>query len=141
MNFIENEIAESKYTKKDADFDKPKILHDILVSTFGDLTESEQKWLENQVKHLIDNNLVKKTLVLKGYNLLKKNSYTIIKTSIKIINYSIKIIFNERVQSTIPLLGQIPIHGLTSLNQLVVYSLASEIGLSMKVIAIILLFL
>jgi len=60
MNFIQNEIAESKYTKKDADFDKPKILHDILVSTFGDLNESEQKWLENQVQHIIDNKLVKK---------------------------------------------------------------------------------
>ncbi len=39
------------------------------------------------------------------------------------------------------MLGQIPIHGITSLNQLVVYSLASEIGLSYKVIVIILLFL
>ena len=32
MTFIENEIAESKYTKKDSDFDKPKILEDILIS-------------------------------------------------------------------------------------------------------------
>ncbi len=69
MNFIQKLIAESKYTKKDADFDKPKILHDILVSSFGDLTESEQKWLENQIQHLIDNKLVKKTLVLKGLNI------------------------------------------------------------------------
>ncbi len=61
MNFIQNEIAESKYTKKDADFDF-KILHYILVSTFGDLTESEQKWLENQNQHIIDNKLVKQRL-------------------------------------------------------------------------------
>ena len=73
MNFIEQEIAESKYTKKDKDFDKSKILHDIIVSVFGDLNESEQKWLENQVQHLIDNKLVfKKKLFLKGYNILKK---------------------------------------------------------------------
>ena len=73
MNFIEQEIAESKYTKKDKDFDKSKILHDIIVSVFGDLNESEQKWLENQVQHLIDNKLVfKNTLFLKGYNTLKK---------------------------------------------------------------------
>jgi hypothetical protein len=39
------------------------------------------------------------------------------------------------------MLGQIGIHGITSLNQLVVYSLACEIGLEMKVIMIILLFL
>jgi hypothetical protein len=73
--------------------------------------------------------------------LIKKNSYIIIKTSIKLINYSIKIIFNERVQSAIPLLGQIPIHGITSLNQLVVYTIGVELGLEMKVIMIILLFL
>ena len=79
MNFIEQEIAESKYTKKDKDFDKSKILHDIIVSVFGDLNESEQKWLENQVQHLIDNKLVfKKKLFLKGYNILKK---TVIKIS------------------------------------------------------------
>lgn len=73
MNFIEQEIAESKYTKKDKDFDKSKILHDIIVSVFGDLNESEQKWLENQVQHLIDNKLVvKNTLFLRGYNTLKK---------------------------------------------------------------------
>ena len=73
MNFIEQEIAESKYTKKDKDFDKSKILHDIIVSVFGDLNESEQKWLENQVQHLIDNKLVfKNKLFLKGYNTLKK---------------------------------------------------------------------
>ena len=75
MNFIEQEIAESKYTKKDKDFDKSKILHDIIVSVFGDLNESEQKWLENQVQHLIDNKLVfKKKLFLKGYNILKKTA-------------------------------------------------------------------
>jgi len=57
------------------------------------------------------------------------------------MNYSIKIIFNERVQSAIPMLGQIPIHGITSLNQLIVYGIGAEIGLEMKVIMIILLFL
>ena len=73
MDFIVKEIAKSKYTKKDKDFDKSKILHDIIVSVFGDLNESEQKWLENQVQHLIDNKLVfKNTLFLKGYNTLKK---------------------------------------------------------------------
>ena len=58
MNFIENEISDGKYSKKD--FDKSKILHDILISAFGELNESEQKWLENQIQHLIDNKLVKK---------------------------------------------------------------------------------
>jgi hypothetical protein len=72
MTFIENEISESKYTKKDKDFDKPKILHDILVSTFGDLTESEQKWLENQVQHIIDNHLVKKNACFKRLQFIKK---------------------------------------------------------------------
>jgi len=72
MTFIENEISESKYTKKDKDFDKSKILQDIIISVFGDLNESEVKWLEHQVQHIIDNKLVKKTLIFKGYNLLKK---------------------------------------------------------------------
>jgi len=39
------------------------------------------------------------------------------------------------------MLGQIPYHGITSLNQLIVYTVGAEIGLEMKVIAIILLFL
>jgi hypothetical protein len=72
MTFIENEISESKYTKKVKNFDKSKILQDIIISVFGDLNESEVKWLENQVQHIVDNKLVKKTLVLKGYNLFKK---------------------------------------------------------------------
>ena len=71
MNFIENEIADGKYSKKD--FDKSKILQDILISAFGELNESEQKWLENQIQHLIDNKLVKKNTL---YNLLKKTVMT-----------------------------------------------------------------
>jgi hypothetical protein len=73
MTFIENEIAESKYTKKDSEFDKPKILEDILISVYSNLDDSEKIWLEKQIQHIIDNKLVKKkTLILKGYNLLKK---------------------------------------------------------------------
>jgi hypothetical protein len=73
MQFIETEITEGKYSKKHEDFDKPKILQDILISVFGDLNETELKWLENTIQHIIDNKLVKKkTLILKGYNLLKK---------------------------------------------------------------------
>jgi hypothetical protein len=60
MTFIENEIAESKYTKKDADFDKPKILQDILISVYNNLDDSEKKCLENQIQHIIDNKLVEK---------------------------------------------------------------------------------
>ena len=141
MNFIQNEIAESKYTKKDSDFDKPKILEDILISVYSNLDDSEKIWLEKQIQHIIDNKLVKKNPFIKRLQFIKKNSYYIIKTSIKLINYSIKIIFNERVQKTIPILGQIPFHGITSLNQLIVYGIGAEIGLEMKVIMIILLFL
>jgi hypothetical protein len=80
MNFIENEIAESKYTKKDSEFDKPKILEDILISVYNNLDDSEKIWLEKQIQHIIDNKLVKKkTLILKGYNLLKKTVITLSK--------------------------------------------------------------
>ena len=73
MNFIEKEIWEGKYSKKDKDFDKSKILQDIIVSIFGDLNDSELKFYENTIQHIIDNKLVKKnTLFLKGYELLKK---------------------------------------------------------------------
>jgi hypothetical protein len=60
MNFIENEISESKYTKKDSEFDKPKILEDILISVYSNLDDSEKIWLEKQIQHIIDNKLVKK---------------------------------------------------------------------------------
>ena len=59
------------------------------------------------------------------------------------MNYSIKIIFNERVQSAIPLLQHLPFDGLgiSSVGQLVVYGIGPKMGLSIKVISIILLFL
>ena len=80
MQFIENEIAESKYTEKDSEFDKPKILEDIIISVYNNLDDSERRWLENQIQHIIDNKLVKKkTLLLKGYNLLKKTVITLSK--------------------------------------------------------------
>ena len=70
MNFIELEISKGKFSKED--FDKSKILQDVIVSVFGDLSESELKWLENTIQHIIDNNLVKKnTFFLKGFKLLK----------------------------------------------------------------------
>jgi hypothetical protein len=62
MNFIESEISDGKYSKKDKDFDKSNILQDILISVFGDLSETELKWLENTIQRIIDNKLVKKTL-------------------------------------------------------------------------------
>jgi len=80
MQFIENEIAESKYTKKDSEFDKPKILEDILISVYSNLDDSEKIWLEKQIQHIIDNGLVRKrTFFLKGYNLLKKTVITLSK--------------------------------------------------------------
>ncbi len=80
MTFIENEISEGKYSKKHEDFDKSKILQDILISVFGDLNETELKWLENTIQYIVDNKLVKKkTLILKGYNLLKKTVITLSK--------------------------------------------------------------
>jgi hypothetical protein len=80
MQFIETEINEGKYSKKDADFDKPKILQDILISVYSNLDDSEKIWLEKQIQHIIDNKLVKKkTLLLKGYNLLKKTVITLSK--------------------------------------------------------------
>ncbi len=60
MTFIEAEISDGKYSKKHEDFDKSKILQDILISVFGDLNETELKWLEDTIRHIIDNKLVKK---------------------------------------------------------------------------------
>ena len=70
MNFIELEISKGKFSKED--FDKSKILQDIMLSVFNDLSESEIQWLENQIQYILDNKLVKKnTLFLKGFKLLK----------------------------------------------------------------------
>ena len=78
MQFIEKEISKGKYCKKE--FDKSKILQDIIVSIFGELNEAENKWLESTIQHIIDNKLIKKhTLFLKGYDLLK----TVVTTSAK----------------------------------------------------------
>ena len=78
MNFIEKEISKGKYCKKE--FDKSKILRDIIVSIFGDLNEDENKFIESTIQHIIDNKLVKKnTLFLKGWDLLK----TVVTTSAK----------------------------------------------------------
>jgi hypothetical protein len=78
MQFIEKEISKGKYSKKE--FDKSKILQDIIVSIFGELNEAENKWLESTIQHIIDNKLVKKnTLFLKGWDILK----TVVTTSAK----------------------------------------------------------
>ena len=78
MQFIEKEISKGKYCKKE--FDKSKILQDIIVSIFGELNEAENKWLESTIQHIIDNKLVKKnTLFLKGWDILK----TVVTTSAK----------------------------------------------------------
>jgi len=58
MNFIEMEISKGKFSKDD--FDKSKILHDIMLSVFNNLFQSEIEWLENQIQYIIDNKLVKK---------------------------------------------------------------------------------
>ena len=71
MSFIEKEISKGKYSKKD--FDKSKILEDIVFSVWGNLSESELKLLEKTIQHIIVNNLVKKyPLFLKGFDVLKK---------------------------------------------------------------------
>ena len=59
------------------------------------------------------------------------------------IDYTIKIIFNERVQSIIPILEHLPFDGIgiSSVGQLVTCAIGPKLGLSVKVIAIILLFL
>ena len=75
MNFIEKEIYKSKYCKKE--FDKSKILRDIIVSIFGDLNEDENKFIESTIQHIIDNKLVKRnTLFLKAFDLVKKGVVT-----------------------------------------------------------------
>ena len=51
MNFIELEISKGKFSKED--FDKSKILHDIMLSVFNDLSESEIAWLENQIQYIL----------------------------------------------------------------------------------------
>ncbi len=55
----------------------------------------------------------------------------------------IKVIFNERVQSVIPLLQHLPFDGIgiSSVAELVTCAIGPKLGLSVKVIAIILLFL
>ena len=55
----------------------------------------------------------------------------------------IKVIFNERVQSIIPILEHLPFDGIgiSSVGQLVTCAIGPKLGLSVKVIAIILLFL
>jgi len=55
----------------------------------------------------------------------------------------IKILFNERVQSIVPILQHLPSHyiGISSVAELVVCGIGPKIGLSIKLIAIILLFL
>ena len=70
MNFLELEISKGKFSKED--FDKSKILQDIMISVFGELSETEIQWLENHIQYILDNKLVKKnTFFLKGFQLLK----------------------------------------------------------------------
>ena len=70
MNFLELEISNGKFSKED--FEKSKILQDIMINVFGELSESELQWLENHIQYILDNNLIKKnTFFLKSFKLLK----------------------------------------------------------------------
>ena len=70
MNFLEMEISKGKFSKED--FDKSKILEDIMLSVFGELTATEIDWLKNHIQYVLDNDLVKKnTFFLKSFKLLK----------------------------------------------------------------------
>jgi hypothetical protein len=62
MQFVEMEISKGKFSK--ADLDKSGIVSEILKQTFG-LTDEEIITIENQVSHILDNNLVKKNTFLK----------------------------------------------------------------------------
>ena len=66
MNFLEMEISKGKFSKED--FDKSKILEDIMLSVFGELTATEIDWLKNHIQYVLDNYLVKKNTFLKGVN-------------------------------------------------------------------------
>jgi hypothetical protein len=55
---------------------KSKILQDIIVSVFDDLSDSELKWLENTIQHIIDNKLVKKNTFFKSIQFIKKTVMT-----------------------------------------------------------------
>jgi hypothetical protein len=77
MNFIEKEISKGKYSKKD--FDKSKILQDIVVSVFGNLSESELKWLENTIQHIIDNDPILKQLDKKIADMNKNATQNMVK--------------------------------------------------------------
>jgi hypothetical protein len=60
MNFIETTIATSKHYKEEK-FDKKKILYLILNELYKGEYEEESLIIENAVRHIIDNKLVKVT--------------------------------------------------------------------------------
>jgi len=117
-------------------FDKNQILQDILMSVYGELTPEEIKLLENQIQHIVDNKLVKRKGFFKKFGDYKKRSYNIIKTNIELIDFSIKLISNQRIKCIFPLTRQIPIYN-SSLASIVLINLAQKLGLSIKVISII----
>lgn len=57
MNFIESEIAESKYSTKD--IDKKELVLEVLNSVFN-LKEEEQTLITKMIEHALENGIVKR---------------------------------------------------------------------------------
>ena len=146
MNFLEKEISTGKFSQ--SDIDKSSLLKHIIESTFGsELTEEEIKFIDTQVQYIIDNKLIKKNIIYIYFKTCRFNR--ICKISYKLCKHALFNLIQSKIQSQIPIINLLQIHGCTTINQIVVYNIGAQIAniagtygpATIKVLSIILLFL
>ena len=146
MNFLEKEISSGKFSQ--SDIDKSELLKHIIESVFGsELTEEKIKFIDTQVQYIIDNKLIKKNIIWISFKSGRLGR--ICKISYKLCKHALFNLIQSKIQSQIPIINLLQIHGCTTINQIVVYNIGAQIAniagtygpATIKVLSIILLFL
>ena len=75
------------------------------------------------------------------HTLITKVGYCIIQKSSKLIATTLKNAFSNEIQISTPVYKNLQYHGCNSITQVAVYSIGTKVGLSIKILSIILLFL
>jgi hypothetical protein len=132
MELIEAGIVQDKVISKKLiiKLDKNRLVLDIFEAMFESISEEDKRQIEDKIQFILDNKVLRRNIF---FSVLKKSG----KTFTHLFCCLSQNFISNTIQSQIPFISAMP----SSVTQLVVAKLCSEIGLSTKIIVLILLFL
>jgi hypothetical protein len=133
MELIEAGIVQDKVISKRliGKLDKNKLVLDIFEAMFESITEEDKRQIEDKIQFILDNKVLRRNNFF--FSVLKKSG----KTCTHLFCCLSQNFVSNTIQNHIPFVSTLP----SSVTQLVAAKLCSEIGLSTKIIVLILLFL